>query len=286
MRDARASRTAEHNALFRALETRRPGGLFSDPLAEAFLGPPLRAASRLGRTAVAVIDRRWPGVRTSVVARTWLIDGAVAELVPQVGQGVLLGAGFDTRAWRLPCLAGLPVFEVDHPATQARKQAVVGRADVRNDDVRFVATDFRLADLGEAVASAGWGEAVPTLFLWEGVTNYLDADAVHAGLRWCAGAAPGSALVFTYVDRQVLDHPERYVGADRLRATLHRAGEELTFGMEPGLLGARLADVGLRLAWDLGAADYRRLAYGDEAAHHMRGHEFYRLALATIVPAR
>ncbi len=109
---------------------------------------------------------------------------------------------------------------------------------------------------------------------------------MDAGLRWCAAAPVGSALVFTYVDRQVLDHPERYVGADRLRATLHRAGEELTFGMAPGQLGSYLGEVGLALEWDLGAADYRRRAYGDEAARRMRGHEFYRVALARAVGAR
>jgi O-methyltransferase involved in polyketide biosynthesis len=113
------------------------------------------------------------------------------------------------------------------------------------------------------------------------VTNYLDAAAVDAGLRWCARAAPGSALVLTYVDRLVLDHPERFVGADRLRATLDRAGEALTFGMAPAAMGPYLEQVGLRREWDLGAADYRALAYG-QAARRMRGHEFYRVALARV----
>src|SRR5215212_8441767 len=110
MREGRPSRTAEHNALFRALETRRRGGLFEDPLAEAFLAPPLRAVAHLGRPATAVIDRRWPGVRTSVVARTWLLDGAVAELVTTADQVVVLGAGFDTRAYRVGALRERAVF--------------------------------------------------------------------------------------------------------------------------------------------------------------------------------
>src|SRR5215212_967779 len=281
MREGRPSRTAEHNALSRALETRRRGGLFEDPLAEAFLGPPLRAVAHLGRPATAVIDRRWPGVRTSVVARTRLIDDAVRGLAPEAGQVVLLGAGFDSRPYRLGCLAGRTVFEVDHPDTQRRKREVLRRAGVASAGVRFVATDFTEGHLDRALAGEGWDPAVPALVLWEGVTNYLDAAAVDAGLRWCARAAPGSALLFTYVDRQVLDHPERYVGAERLRSTLQRTGEALTFGMAPAAMAPYLAEVGLQPEWDLGAADYRALAYG-EAAGGMRGHEFYRLALARV----
>jgi methyltransferase (TIGR00027 family) len=282
VREGRASRTAEHNALFRALETRRRGGLVDDPLADAFLGPPLRVVARLGRAAAATIDRRWPGVRTSVVARTRLIDDVVAERAPAVSQVVVLGAGFDTRPYRVPALAGPAVFEVDHPDTQRRKRAVLDRAGARVRGVRFVATDFNLGELEGALAEAGYRPDVPSLLVWEGVTNYLDAAAVDAGLRWCAATTPGSVLVFTYVDRGVLDHPERYAGADRLHSTLRRAGEELTFGMAPAAMGPYLAGLGLCREWDLGAADYRALAYGDEAARRMRGHEFYRVALARV----
>jgi methyltransferase (TIGR00027 family) len=282
VRQGRSSRTAEHNALFRALETRRRGGLVDDPLAEAFLGPPLRVVARLGRPAAAVIDRRWPGVRTSVVARTRLIDDVLTERAPATGQVVVLGAGFDSRPYRLPVLADRPVFEVDHPDTQRRKRAVLARAGARAEGVRFVATDFNLRELDGVLPGAGYEPALSTLLLWEGVTNYLDAAAVDTGLRWCAGAAPGSALVFTYVDREVLDHPERYVGADRLRSTLRRAGEEVTFGMAPAAMGSYLAGLGLCREWDLGAADYRALAYGEQAARRMRGHEFYRVALARV----
>ena len=290
MRAGRASRTAEHNALFRALETSRPGGLFADPLAEAFLSPSLRSVALLARvppvgSAVRrTIDRRWPGVRTSVVARTRLIDGVVVERTGSVGQVVVLGAGFDTRPYRLPALAPLPVFEVDHPDTQRRKREVLRRRGVATDHVRFAPTDFERDDLDRSLATAGHDRSVPTLCLWEGVTNYLDAAAVETGLRWCAGAAPGSTLVFTYVDSAVLVDPGRYVGADRLVATLRRTGEDLTFGMAPDEVPDRLAGLGLALERDLGAAEYRALAFGDDA-RSMRGHEFYRVAVAGV-PAR
>jgi hypothetical protein len=87
--------------------------------------------------------------------------------------------------------------------------------------------------------------------------------------------------VFTYVDRALLVEPGRYVGGDRLVATLRRTGEDLTFGMAPDEVPAYLAGLGLALERDLGAAEYRALAYGD-ASRGMRGHEFYRVAIAGV----
>lgn len=290
MRPGRASRTAEHNALFRALEARRPAGERSvdDRLAAAFLRPSFRALVGLARlrpcrgALMAVIDDRWPGVRPTVVARTRAIDEAIAGLVAGTPQVVILGAGFDTRAWRLPGLRTATVFEVDHPDTQRAKRAVVERlAPARTADVRFVPTDFHLGRLSAAMAEAGHDGAVPTLFLWEGTTNYLTAEAVDATLRWCAGAAPGSHLVFTYIDEAVLGDPGRYHGAERVLAAVGRTGESMTFGLAPDGLGGYLAERGLVLVDDEGAADLRRRYYG-AAADAQRGHEFYRVAHATI----
>ena len=282
MRPGRASRTAEHNALFRALEARRPAAvrLVDDPLADAFvswrhravLGPWHGWASRL-------IDRRWPGVRAAVVARTRLIDDTIGEVVGDCDQVVVLGAGFDTRAWRLAGLAGVRVFEVDHPDTQRRKRDVLGRRGAERPDMVFIPTDFHLGRLSTAMDAAGYDAGRPTLLLWEGTTNYLDAAAVDTTLRWCARAAAGSHLIFTYIDRAVLADPGRYEGAARTLATVRRAGERMTFGLAPEGLAGYLDERGLRLVSDTGAAGFRARYYG-EAAQAMRGHEFYRVAHA------
>lgn len=281
MRAGRASKTAEHNALFRALEARRPPGerLFDDPYVHRFLSPGFRAAAALARWrpwrafATRLIDRGWPGVRATVVARTRLIDELVEDAVAEVDQVVILGAGFDTRAYRLPALRKLPVVEVDHPDTQRRKRAKL--ADPPGN-VRFVPTDFQVGGLAQVL-----DVTVPTLFLWEGVTNYLTDDAVDATLRWCAGAAAGSQLIVTYVDRRVLTDPGAFHGAERVFSTLQRAGEQMTFGIAPADLPAYLDERGLSLVSDVGAADIRRRYLGP-AADRIRGHEFYRVALARI----
>src|SRR5579862_3148429 len=120
------SRTAEFMAFFRALETAAHPRkrLFNDPWANGFLRPPLRAVALLAQLPplraliCRFIDKRWPGARTSGVARTRYIDEVVNEALScGITQLVILGAGFDSRASRLRGLAHARVFEVDHPNT-------------------------------------------------------------------------------------------------------------------------------------------------------------------------
>ena len=140
---------------------------------------------------------------------------------------------------------------------------------------------FTQRDLESSMAAVGYRESVRTFVLWEGVTNYLTEAAVDATLRWCSHASPGSLLLFTYVHRDVLTRPGAFVGKENLFAALERAGERLTFGIEPSELPGFLARRGLSLERDVGAAEYREL-YFNEAARKMRGHEFYRAALARV----
>jgi methyltransferase (TIGR00027 family) len=293
MRDGHASRTAEHNALFRALESSLPENrrLFNDPLARALLTWPFAVLTRLAvipglRELVPwVIDNRWPGVRSSVVARTRLIDDAIASsLGEKPEQLVILGAGFDSRAYRLAGLRDITVFEVDHPDTQTTKRQALERVlSGLPKHVRFVAVDFNQRDLESVMPAAGYRESARTFILWEGVTNYLTEAAVDTTLRWCARASPGSLLIFTYVHRDVLTRPGAFIGTERLFASLAKVGEKLTFGMEPGKLPEFLAKRGLSLESDVGAAEYRE-RYFKDAARNMRGHEFYRVALARVGP--
>ncbi len=291
MRGREASRTAEYMALFRALESARPTGrrLFEDGFARAFLRPRLRFVAGLARLSLvgwsvsAYIDHRWPGARTSGVARTRSIDDVIeANLTSETDQVVILGAGFDARAYRVAAMAKAAVFEVDHPATSAAKrrriEAVLGAAP---SHVHFVAIDLNTESLASTMSAAGFNPSRRTLFVWEGVTNYLVEDAVDATLRWCAGAAGGSTVVFTYVDRYVLEGPEAIEGTAKLFATLGEANERWTFGIDPPKLSDFLARRGLVLDEDVGAAAYRARYFGP-AAVGMRGYEFYRVAVAHV----
>jgi len=292
MKEGQASRTAEYVALFRAIESSLPPDrrLFEDPHAKRFLSPRLALIAWLCRLpgvpdiVSRFIDRRWAGARSSAVARTRFIDDAIREAVGDgIGQLVILGAGFDSRAYRLHGLRNVAIFEVDHPSTSAAKQRIVRRAlRGASPNVHFVATDFREGELGRAMEQAGYSKAVTSFILWEGVTPYLTSTAVDATLRWCSEAAPGSKLLFTYVHRAVIDSPERFAGTERLFAALRAAGEEWQFGIDPIELADFLSERGLRLEQDTGSADYRA-RYPSQAAEATTGYQFYRIAGASVI---
>lgn len=252
------------NALFRALEARRPasGRVADDPLAVRFLTPEFRLVAGAARVPAArrlierFIDHRWPCVRGGVVARTRLIDQKVVAELPRVRQAVIMGAGFDSRAYRLPPMRQVTVFEVDHPATQAAKRRVVQRGADESSRVRFVPVVFGADDPAAKLADAGFEPGATTLVLWEGVTNYLDPLAVDATFRFLAAAVgPGSPVLFTYVDRGIIDGTARFEGAETTLRAVRRVGEPFTFGLDPAQVPGYLADRGFALEWDTAVSD-------------------------------
>jgi methyltransferase (TIGR00027 family) len=289
-------------AVQRALESTRPRSsrLFRDAFAQDFVSRRWRLvirASRVGavRRAVEVLYDRvaGPGPRASAVARTRLIDDLVTHARSSIGQLVILGAGFDARAYRLPGLEQVTVFEVDHPATQLAKREVLGRvlAGVAAGDplawhVRLVPVDFERDDPGQALRAAGYRDDTPSLFLWEGVTNYLTPAAVDQTLgavRGLAAAAAGSLLVFTYVDRAVLagDY-SRFPEARRWVKGVRRRGEPWRFGLAPAEVAEFLSHRGFGLIGDLSTAQAGE-RYFQPLGRRERGSALYHVVTASVL---
>lgn len=206
MRARRPSQTASMVAMLRVLADAGhvpvPG--FSDPVAAKLLG---RGWTAFGRFLGRSIDRMAPARRARALARLELVPLRVLaidrEIEEAVGAGirqlVVLGAGLDTRAWRMAGLAEVRVFEVDHPATQAWKRRRVAALPVRAARVAFVPVDFESQDLAAALAAAGHQATAPTIWVWEGVVMYLTDKAMHGTLGALADrSAPGSVLVVQY----------------------------------------------------------------------------------------
>jgi methyltransferase (TIGR00027 family) len=282
-------------ALYRAMESVRPARkrLFRDPFAIQFLKPSLRTVVGLcyvpflAAALAWYADRQAPGARTSAIARTCLIDDVVSQgLADGIEQIVILGAGFDCRLYRLAGVGRVTGFEVDQPATQATKVSRLRRVlRTLPANVRYVAIDFDRQSLAEALASNGFDHGLRTMFLWEGVTNYLSADAVDAVLRYVAGCGSGTRAVFTYVHRGAIDGSGDFADASGILRRVAELGERWTFGILPEELRDYLKRVGLKLEWDFGAAQYRRQYFG-KGAESMSGYDFYHVALATVAGRR
>jgi len=287
----RSSRTAEHMAFFRALESQRPPRqrLFNDPYAACFLTPGFRRALRiasiplLGRAIPWLADIIIPGARSSGTARTrWIDDALIAALAKGIRQVLILGAGFDCRAFRIPELRLARIFEVDHPQTFATKRAHLAQFIEREPpNLTFVQIDFNRQSLEEVLRQAGFAPSQRSIFLWEGVTNYLTAEAVTSVLHFVASCAAGTELIFTYVHRSALDHPSTFPDAEKLLRSLEKIGEPWTFGLLPDEVSAFLQETGLRLRQDVDSCDYRAQFMG-QRGRHMKGYEFYRVAVADV----
>lgn len=209
MRKGRVSQTAQFVAYNRALADLAPSVAgFSDPFAQKFLGP--RWTRNIGRmrAKIAAGKTRSPfpfwfrGMGIFNQFRTVVLDRAVLAALP-LDQLVILGAGFDSRAWRLPRLESAVVFEVDHPDTQIVKRERSAGLSPAAREIRFVSADLAQEDLGIRLEEAGYRRDLQTFWLWEGVTMYLAPELVARNLESMAAlSSPGSGLAFTYMARK------------------------------------------------------------------------------------
>jgi methyltransferase (TIGR00027 family) len=209
MRKGKPSRTAQFVAFNRALGTlapQVPG--FSDPFAVHFLPDKWQRKVERARAALASGARTSPypfwqrGMGIFNQFRTVVLDRAIMSADPSE-QLVVLGAGLDSRAWRLECLKDTVVFEVDYPTSQAWKRARSAAVPYKAEDVRFVATDFERDQLAPLIKRAGFHPGQRSFWLWEGVTMYLGAEEVSANLgAFAALSAPGSRIALTYLPKK------------------------------------------------------------------------------------
>jgi len=262
------SKTALGTAAGRALESRRheKDRLFIDHFAMELLPLKYRAVVHLlelpilGAALLALRERQIPGIMGNLICRTRFIDDTVRDgLGRGCEQVAILGAGLDSRAYRIPGADRVRVFELDRPATQAWKRERLARLGHEPPlHVTFVPVNFEQQDLRELMVEAGFREGARTLVVWEGVTQYIGASAVDATFRDLRGAvALGSRIVFTYIHRGLIDDTAANERTKRLLAELERQGEPWVFGIYPAEISEYLAARGFHLLEDVGAADYR-----------------------------
>lgn len=225
-----------------------------------------------------------PGPRASAIARTRFIDDLLVRESESATQLVILGAGFDSRPYRLSPLKHLTVFEVDQPSTQHVKREAL-RALPALSTVHFVPVDFEHDDLTAALEDAGFEHHTRSMFLWEGVTNYLTHSAVDSTLHAVRNlASSGDLLIVTYVDRAVIDGDlDAFPEARRWIEGVKRRGEPWTFGLNPAEVLNFLAERGFILEQDLSTADAGE-QYFNPLGRRERGSALYHVVAARASP--
>jgi methyltransferase (TIGR00027 family) len=289
VRETTPSRTAAWVAAMRGIGPMLPRELrlCDDPYGLRFAGGAFARLDTAGKchprlTPILAAPAVGRALRSTLMIqlRTQALDQVVLEFVRSSGrQLVILGAGYDARAWRFSReLEGGQVFEVDHPATQGRKRRILGEASAPPAPVHFLAWNFERQSLDELPArlrEVGHDPSLRTLTIWEGVTPYLTVEAIDATVRAVrALSAPGSLLAWTYLDRKGLNSRN---GRARVRRwLLERWGEPFRTGFDPAEIPAWLRSHRFSLTSDetlaergahLLPARYARLARGGRFRH-------------------
>ena len=198
-------------------------------------------------------ERKMPGMWSGFMCRKRYIDDKMSDTAGvQTGAVVNLGAGFDTRAYRLPALSRVPAWEVDQPANikakQKRLKKVLG--DIPKN-VTLVPIDFDHEGLGDVLRSYGYPGNISTFFIWEAVTQYLPEASIRTTFDILAMAPTGSRLIFTYVRKDFVDGQELY-GHKYLYEKMVIKGRSWRSGMNPEEIADFLFGYGWQLLEHLG----------------------------------
>ena len=243
MQESKPSRTAATAAAPRALESQKPedSRVCYDPFAQKFLSP---SFTLFGETRVPKFLANWmynrilPGFFGYTVARTRHIDEILIKCIKNgLEQLVILGAGFDSRAYRYVQLEmKTKVFEVDHPATQQIKlnklKEILGSLPKH---VFYVPIDFAEQNLKKQLIESGFEANLNTLFIWEGVTYYLKPEEINITLSFVVdNSQSGSSIIFDYAHSSVVDGTCVHKEAKMFSKGAESYGEPLHFGIMEG----------------------------------------------------
>lgn len=256
----RPSSTAQWTTLSRALELRRRERIVTDRYAPALLrrrGRVLLTALGAAGTAQQAIERLpLLGLAASALCRHRFIDEHLVAALPEAEQVLILGAGYDSRAYRFASALGpRPVYEVDLPPLSQRKARVVAsRPELFGHvTIRRVEIDFRTQSLTERLAGAGFETGARTFVVWEGVSPYLDRRAVDGTLAALAAVCGrGSRLALDCW--QTVGGPGGYPFRMAAALAMRLIGEPITFTVPATAAAALLAPHGFAVD-DLAEAD-------------------------------
>lgn len=256
--EKRHSETALFAALYRAVANRefKNERLGPDYLAEYFLPPLYKFLIKFKKIRATIRNKSkklTPGVYEYMLARTGFFDNvfmdALKENIPQI---VLLGAGYDTRAYRFEKLnSATRVIELDIATTQNRKKKCLKKAHIDIPrHVRLVPIDFNKESLKSVLETAGYENNERTLFIWEGVSYYLDPESVDATLEFVNNSSQKeSVIAFDYAISISEENINNYYGVKEFAQTWrkHRSNELFRFATDEGEIESFLEQRGLRI---------------------------------------
>ncbi len=287
--ERKPSETAVFAALHRAIAHKEMRG--PDYLAEHFLPPHFRFFIKFKKVRAntkSKFSQRLPGLHEYMIARTVYFDAVFAEaLNKKTPQIVLLGAGYDTRAYRFAALnSATKIIELDIAPTQASKRKLLKKAKIAiPEPITLIPINFNKESLKDVLEKAGYDNQKKTLFLWEGVSYYLEAESVAATLEFVSRAHHESVIAFDYAASISEANSDVYGVKEFLQTMKERhADERLMFAIDEGETESYLEQRGLKMIECLDNKEIERRFLGNEDGAligQMTGH--FRFALASSI---
>lgn len=256
--------------------------ILEDPIAVGLAPGSTEEAIR--KAAAELQQPKMKLLRSIFVFRSRFSEDSLRKAVDAgVRQFVVLGAGFDTFAYRQPRWSReLRIFEVDHPASQDFKRRRLEKMGITAPaNLSFCPIDFESVTLEAGLEAASFDAARPSFFSWLGVTQYLTRDAVLATLRFVCGLAPGTQILFEVVppDSSLPEH-ERTVAEFAAESSAAR-GEPWLSRFEPAEMRAQLVQLGYRSCIHL-APEEAQARYFQGRADGLNAPAMAQLLVATV----
>ncbi len=204
-----------------------------------------------------MMEKNMPGMRNGFPSRKRYINDKMADIVAaNIETMVILGAGLDSLAYRIPELSKLRVYEVDLPENiRYKRQKLEALYGIVPAHVTLVPVNFEDRNLEDALRQAGYSFDHKTAFVWEAVTQYLTEAAVRDTFSVLAKAVPGSRLLFTYVLKEFIDGTNTY-GLDSLYQRFRVKSQVWQFGLHSHEVANFIGEYGWQVIEDAGAAEH------------------------------
>ena len=261
------SKTAERVVNLRASESQKPEEerICYDPYAVYFISPGIlewavRNPEKL-KEIQETNERILPGLDNSIIARVRYFDDFIMRSIDEgLEQLVILGAGYDSRPYRIGGLERIKTFEVDHPGTQAVKIEKVKKIfGSLQDHVVFVPVNLGVEDLGQKLLEKGYDRSLKTLFIMEGLLMYLSPETVDDIFSFIAkNSGRWSAILFDYYIQSVVDGSCELLAGKNIHNHLVQLGEPLKFGINEGAVETFLESRGFSRVHNVTSEDLKR----------------------------
>jgi len=264
--------------------------LFEDPYSKKLLSPFykffifLQRSPKINDAIVKSKEKSSPGIMGWMFCRFRYIDDVLKDSIAkkEIETVVNLGVGMDCRAYYIPGIENIRYFELDHPSVIKQKKAkmakILGKLP---DHVVFVPIDFEKQSLDTELKRAGYNLTSKTLFIWEGVTQYISKETNDSTLKYVAQAAPGSKIVFTYIIKSFIEGKNIHDGIKVMYKYLVKKYKLFIYGLDPSDMEDYLSKYSLSLIEDIGSEEMEE-RYMKLVDLNLKVFEIERMALAEV----